>query len=467
MAGIGFSLRKHLRKETYFGFFTAYLLAGVIGSGPWVVSICSMLLIGTLSPAFGAKGEGMSHFLATVTQLMAASLVPSGLLQLMFTRFIADRTFEEDEEAVVPNLFGALLVTTLGSALVATPVAAFGFAGGGYHAYRVLLVCAFVTLCNMWVVTVILSGMKGYWSIVLVFLLGYGITLGAALALAPYGAPGYLAGFCMGHGAMLFAMLVLITRAYPASKLIAFQFLDRKRVFPELALAGVFFNLGIWADKFVFWAYPLTSETLVGPIRYSVIYDVPIFVAYLTVIPGMAAFLVRIETDFAEKFAIFFDAVRKGTSFQRLTVMRSDLVDAAREGIYDVFRIQGLAVATLLVLTPRVLRLFRILRTTPTCSRSTSWRRGSRSSSCRCSRSCSTWTTESSFSTCASSSSSPTRGSRSSPSRSGRASTGSDSWSRAPSPACSPWALSPGSSSGSSTRPSCGRRPHVLDLRPL
>ncbi|MBL8719394.1 MAG: exopolysaccharide Pel transporter PelG [Myxococcales bacterium] len=360
MAGIGFSLRKHLRKETYFGFFTAYLLAGVIGSGPWVVSICSMLLIGTLSPAFGAKGEGMSHFLATVTQLMAASLVLSGLLQLMFTRFIADRTFEEDEEAVVPNLFGALLVTTIGSALVATPVAAFGFADGGHHAYRVLLVCAFVTLCDMWVVTVILSGMKGYWSIVLVFLLGYGITLGAALALAPYGAPGYLAGFCMGHGAMLFAMLVLITRAYPASKLIAFQFLDKKRVFPELALAGVFFNLGIWADKFVFWAYPLTSETLVGPIRYSVIYDVPIFVAYLTVIPGMAAFLVRIETDFAEKFAIFFDAVRKGTSFQRLTVMRSDLVDAAREGIYDVFRIQGLAVATLLVLTPRVLRLFRI-----------------------------------------------------------------------------------------------------------
>lgn len=360
MAGIGFTLRKHLRKETYFGFFTAYLLAGVIGSGPWVVSICSMLLIGTLSPAFGATGEGMSHFLATVTQLMASSLVLSGVLQLMFTRFIADRTFENDEDAVVPNLFGALLFTTVMSALVATPVAAFGFPGGGNHAYRVLLVCAFVTLCDMWVVTVILSGMKGYWSIVLVFLLGYTITLVAALAFAHRGAPGYLAGFCLGHGSMLFAMLVLITRAYPTSKLLAFDFLKRKRVFPELALAGVAFNLGIWADKFVFWIYPLTSETLVGPIRYSVIYDVPIFVAYLTVIPGMAAFLVRIETDFAEKFAIFFDAVRKGTSFQRLTVMRSDLVDAAREGIYDVFRIQGLSVATLLVLTPRVLRLFRI-----------------------------------------------------------------------------------------------------------
>lgn len=360
MAGIGFTLRKHLRKETYFGFFTAYLLAGVIGSGPWVVSICSMLLIGTLSPAFGATGEGMSHFLATVTQLMAASLVLSGVLQLMFTRFIADRTFENDEDAVVPNLFGALLFTTIVSALVATPVAAFGFPSGGNHAYRVLLVCAFVTLCDMWVVTVILSGMKGYWSIVLVFLLGYTITLVAALAFAHRGAPGYLTGFCLGHGSMLFAMLVLITRAYPTSKLLAFDFLKRKRVFPELALAGVAFNLGIWADKFVFWIYPLTSETLVGPIRYSVIYDVPIFVAYLTVIPGMAAFLVRIETDFAEKFAIFFDAVRKGTSFQRLTVMRSDLVDAAREGIYDVFRIQGLSVATLLVLTPRVLRLFRI-----------------------------------------------------------------------------------------------------------
>ncbi len=360
MAGIGFALRRHLRKETYVGFLTAYVLAGIIGSGPWVVSICSMLLIGTLSPAFGARGEGMAHFLATITQLMAGSLILSGFLQLMFTRFVADRAFEHDDEAIVPNVLGALLVTTALAAALATPAALFGFPGGGHHAYRVLLVCAFVTLCDLWILTVILSGMKGYWSILLVFVFGYGLTLVAALALAPYGAPGYLGGFCLGHGAMLFAMLVVVTRAYPTSRLLAFEFLDRKRVFPELALAGFAFNLGIWADKLVFWLNPQTSESVIGPIRYSVIYDVPIFVAYLTVIPGMAAFLVRIETDFAEKFSEFFDAVRKGTSYQRLTVMRADLVDAAREGIYDVFRIQGLAIAALLVLTPRVLRFFHI-----------------------------------------------------------------------------------------------------------
>jgi polysaccharide biosynthesis protein PelG len=266
MAGIGFALRKHLRKDTYLGFLTAYLLAGVIGSGPWVISIGSMLLIGTLSPIFAHVGasEGpadgpaaVSVFLATVTQLMATSLVVSGLLQHLFTRFVADRSFEKRDDLVVPNLFGALFFMTAVSGGLAALVAIFGFTG--HFAYRVLLVMAFVTLCNLWVLTVVLSGMKGYRSIVLVFACGYALTVAAALLLAPFGTAGYLAGFCIGQASMLFAMLLLVVREYPSEQFVAFEFLERKRVHPELALAGFAFNLGVWADKFVFWLNPITA----------------------------------------------------------------------------------------------------------------------------------------------------------------------------------------------------------------
>lgn len=49
MAGIGFELRKLLKKQTYGGLLQAYAYAGIISSGPWVLSIVGILLIGVFS----------------------------------------------------------------------------------------------------------------------------------------------------------------------------------------------------------------------------------------------------------------------------------------------------------------------------------------------------------------------------------------------------------------------------------
>ena len=49
MAGIGFELRKLLKKDTLLGLLQAYTFAGIIGSGPWVLSILGILIIGLLS----------------------------------------------------------------------------------------------------------------------------------------------------------------------------------------------------------------------------------------------------------------------------------------------------------------------------------------------------------------------------------------------------------------------------------
>jgi len=360
MAGIGFELRQHLQKESYTDLFRAYLVAGVVGSGPWLISICSLLLINFWGHAHSHDPEAITQFSATVTHLMATSLIVSGLVQLLFTRYVADRIFQKSAEAVVPNLFGVLLLTTIGTGILGGLVAALLFPEGGHLAFRALLVTGFVLLCNTWVLTVLFSGMKAYRTVVVIFFGGYAVTVGSALSLAQYGAGGYLAGFCLGHGLMFFCMLVLVLRQYPSEQFISFDFLDKKRIFPELALTGCIFNAAIWADKFIFWWNPVTSEPLIGPIRYSVVYDIPIFVAYLSLIPGMAVFFVRIETDFAESYDLFYTAVREGETLAELRRLRNGLVETARAGIYDIFRIQGLAVAVLLLIGANVLRLFRI-----------------------------------------------------------------------------------------------------------
>jgi polysaccharide biosynthesis protein PelG len=46
MAGIGFELRKILAKPGYLNTFRAYGYAALISSGPWVLSIVSLALLG-------------------------------------------------------------------------------------------------------------------------------------------------------------------------------------------------------------------------------------------------------------------------------------------------------------------------------------------------------------------------------------------------------------------------------------
>ena len=112
MAGIGFELRKLLSKDSFTGLFQAYAYAGIISAGPWVLSIQAILVIGVLSYAVISPNFLVNQFQVSVTYLMLSSLILTGLIQLAFTRFIADRMFERKLDWVMPNFNGCMLLVT-------------------------------------------------------------------------------------------------------------------------------------------------------------------------------------------------------------------------------------------------------------------------------------------------------------------------------------------------------------------
>jgi uncharacterized membrane protein len=351
MAGIGFELRDLLRRDSLWGLVRAYAYAGLISSGPWVLSILGVMGIGVLSVGPVAAVE-VRQVLVSVTYLMAASLILTGALQLTFTRFIADRVFAKSERSVLPNLFGALTVTVAATGLIGALLA---FALGGSLVYRLLMVGSLVVLSASWIAVVLLSGLKEYRRVMAAFLLGYLASFVCALVLRPWGLPGLLGGFLAGQLVLLFVMLALVAGRYPSDRLISFDFLDRRQAFLSLSATGLFYNVGIWADKLIFWFTPSTSEPVLGPLRASIIYDLPIFLAYLSILPGMAVFLVRVETDFAEEYTAFFDAVRGGETLQQIRFRRDRLTLAVRRGVGEIFKIQGMTILVLLLAGPRLL----------------------------------------------------------------------------------------------------------------
>lgn len=350
MAGIGFELRKLLKKKTYTGLLQAYAFAGVISSGPWVLSIIGIMLIGALSLGSVFPKEAITQFQVTITYLFLMSLIATGVVQLSFTRFVADRIFEKKNELILPNFNGLILVAVLTSAVMSVPMAAFLFPEQTVL-YRMLFVMGLAIMSAIWIATVFLTGLKHYRAIVWIFFGGYGATLLFALLFKIWlGMDGLLLGFVLGHYLLLMGMVWLVYRHYQSDQFMAFDIWKPGAMYWSLMGAGFFFNLGAWVDKLMFWYYPGTGQQVIGPLNASVIYDFPIFLSYLSVIPGMAVFLVRIETDFVEYYVKFYDAVREGATLDHIERMRNHMVYYVQRGLFDIAKIQSIAVLVTLAL---------------------------------------------------------------------------------------------------------------------
>ena len=351
MAGIGFELRKILNRDSYFALVRAYAYAGLISSGPWVLSILGLVAIGLLSVNIAVPNLLISQFQVSVTYLIMASLILTGVLQLSFTRWVSDQLFGHRSDTIVPNFAGVLLVTNLVAGSLSLVLVFASFSGESVI-YRALLVAGFVTMSDVWLATIFMSGLKFYKTIVVLFAGGYGVSVVLAVLLRGQGLEGLLAGYIVGQFLMLMGMVFIILRSFPAERLIAFDCFRPGAMYPTLMAVGLLFNFAIWADKIVFWLAADTGHPVIGPLRASVIYDMPVFLAYLGIIPGMAVFLVRFETDFVEWYDRFYNAVREGGSLEEIARMRDEMVFAIRQGLFDIIKIQTLAVLVLVVFAP-------------------------------------------------------------------------------------------------------------------
>lgn len=359
MAGIGFELRKLLKRDSYFSLFQTYAYAGIISSGPWVLSIIAVIIIGVISIPVVIPAVLVSQFQVSITYLIALSLIYTGLVQLAFTRYSADRIFEKEHFRLLPNLNGLLFVVSVVGGSAAYPLTYVLFPETTVF-FRLLFAGTFVMLSCVWVGAILLSGLKEYKAILINFAVGYGTALGLAVMLRMWRLEGLMLAFLVGQFVLLIGMLYVIYRHYPSQKLMEFDFFQKERVHLSLVFIGLFYNLGIWADKFVFWFHPYTGTNVIGPLNASEIYDFPIFLAYLAILPGMAVFLVRMETDFVEYYDRYYDAVREGGSLSYISEMKDEMLRMAREGIYDIIKVQAIATIAVFLMGRFVLEMLGV-----------------------------------------------------------------------------------------------------------
>lgn len=360
MAGIGFELRKILKEDRLFSLLKMYSYSGMLSAGPWVISIVAILFVGFINVAaqHGSTATASFQIVITYAIALASSLVITGLIQLPFTRYTADLIFAGREDEVLPSYFATLLVSWAVSFVLGLPLAFMVFSDQSLL-FVVTVVATFLVLCGVWVSNILAVSLKYYKGV----LTAYGVSYGS-IVLASYYLGDRLESlviiFFLGNSVLLLILMTLIIKSYKADYLINFGFFTDKNFYWSLALAGFFYNLGAWADKFIFWYHPLTGIPVIGALNASIVYDMPIFIAYLSIIPGMAIFFYRLEADFADQNDLFFNGVREGATLELIEQYRDGMVDIIRHSIREIMVVQGLINIILFLGASKIFALLNI-----------------------------------------------------------------------------------------------------------
>ncbi len=355
MAGIGFELYKILHKGTLSSIVQAFFLGIIIVAGPWILSVLTIYIIQTY--AFGAIADNPALFTVSIVYVYAFSLFLSGGFHYVFSRYIADQLYIENYETIPSALFTAIILISVLSILPALAFVLFNnFSFISFSTLYILsLLALFVVINILWIMLVYIALLKAYYKIFFSYLAGTIASIYGVLYLGKlYGVAGALCGYTVGQAIIVLLLITISQISYPIknftiNKEFIASFKEHKRIF----LMGLLFNMAIWSDKMLYWF--LQGEHIPDTLYYYYIpYDIPVFLAYLTMIPGLVYFLIIAETDFHKKFFDFISNILQDP-YRYIQSKKQKMLVSLQNGIKGIVFFQSIWTAGILIKLPEIL----------------------------------------------------------------------------------------------------------------
>ena len=326
MAGIGFQLRKLSRQDTLSSVVMAAGHAAVIAAGPWLFTILSLAGI-TLTTDRVAGLETLSAFRIVIIYAFAISLVLTAPVSMVATRLVADALWLKRPEQVPPLLIGAF---TLALAIVATGVGLLIAYFRPPVSIAIVLAAASMLVGLIWIVLSFCGAVRDYRGVTLSFLVGLLVSVIGSItaAIVGFGAAGIAWGFVIGLTVTFFGLTsrVLATFPQPVGDPLAgvralIAGLDS---YWRLALGALLGTLAVWIDKWIFW-FSASGEQLSVGLLHAPLYDSAMFIASLGIIPALSAFVLRLETDFFDRYQQYYATISSHGTFNQIDGARQRL----------------------------------------------------------------------------------------------------------------------------------------------
>lgn len=354
MAGIGFRLQKLLTGDSYSDIIRAYLYSAMISAGPMLVVMATLAMVKQLAQHYlGLDGE--AQFMGLVVYVYAYSMITVSPFFFIVTRYLADQYYLKDYGSFAPTYFATLICI-----FVIQLAVGLWFVNRLPVPFEVKFweIVLFQCVGAVWMAMVVLSAARSYGWIIAAFALGCVTAAGFSLVMGRLlGLEGFLGGFTIGQVVIFTILSVRILREFGAQVGCNFDFLRYVAKYPFLVAVGIFYYLGIWIDKIVFWSSPHATLVL-NTIRIMPDYDMPIFVAYLTVVPSLAFFLIQMETTFAVCYQAYYESIRQHATMGVIHTCEAAVADNLATQFQRFAVFQGIISGFAILFAPQIGEFF-------------------------------------------------------------------------------------------------------------
>jgi polysaccharide biosynthesis protein PelG len=200
---------------------------------------------------------------------------------------------------------------------------------------------------------IFISMLKRYMAIFIIFLTGMVLSVAGVFYFGGiYGLGGSMLGFASGQVVAMLLLFILSLLEYSPS--------DFKSAFKNLflyfanykflLLCGLFYYWAIWIDKFLYWF--LSGYKIKGTLFMLFdAYDIPVYLANLSMIPGLIYFVVISETDFYDNLKDFLDSLSKSI-LSVIQEKRIFLIERFKKGLLDQGLFQGIFTLIFIITAP-------------------------------------------------------------------------------------------------------------------
>lgn len=285
--------------------------AAVIAAGPWLFTIFALATITALTERVAGLPT-LATFRVVVIYAFGISLLMTAPITIVTTRRVADALWGKKPELVGQLLLGAFLLALLSTGVgVAFLCAVFRLAAP----IALALAATSLLVAMIWVALCFCGAVRDYKGVTLSFLIGLIVALVGSVmaAVLELGAPGMIGGFLVGLTITFFGLTSRVLRTFPhpvTDPLAgARMILSGISEFWHLAVGTVFGTAGVWIDKVVFWLSP-AGEMLEAGLIHAPLYDSSMFISSLVIIPSLAAFVMKLETEFFDRYQQYYATIK-------------------------------------------------------------------------------------------------------------------------------------------------------------
>lgn len=336
VAGIGFELKKLFRKSGLLSAVRAHLYSIFVTVGPIVISVTAITFLQFLLRYIGTPTSQRELLQATIMYSFVFAVILSSGYCMTLSRYLSDRLYLGRKDDILPALYGSTAVILVISGVIGL---IFYYRSPLDIAYKFFAYLLFIQLVIEILLSIYVSAVKNFKRVAFSFLYGTVFGFITAWALIKFSTVDIILAVLIGFDLSILVVIILLAyevqQYFREKSSLYFNFIKYFNQYYLVFLTNFFFNLGLYVHSIVFWANPGINLVMENTYVFAPSYDVPASFAFMSSIPTLVMFVVKVETALFDKYRNYFYLINNGACYEDIEVAKKDLKKTVlRELVY-------------------------------------------------------------------------------------------------------------------------------------